>query len=210
MKLIAFVAYVFMRSLHASLRMRHVRAEHLIDTPQSIIAFWHCHLLLMLHTKWHGPSAVMISQSKDGEYIARVFDWYGVESVRGSSTRGGAKALREIIREARAGKNIVFTPDGPKGPPRVVKEGLVAAAMATGLPIVPIAFAAKKKKLLRSWDRMVIPIPFSRALFLYGEPIVVPRDGAMEEWRRTIETRMNALADDAENMFDALWMEGRR
>jgi lysophospholipid acyltransferase (LPLAT)-like uncharacterized protein len=125
--------------------MRHVRAENLVDTPQSIIAFWHCHLILMLHTKWHGAATVMISQSKDGEYIARVFDWYGVGSVRGSSTRGGAKALREIIREARAGKNIVFTPDGPKGPPRVVKEGLIAAAMATGLPVVPIAFAAKKK-----------------------------------------------------------------
>ena len=145
MKFIAFIASLLMRSLHASLRMRHVHAENLIDTPQSIIAFWHCHLLLMLHAKWHGPCAVMISQSKDGEYIARVFEWYGVTAVRGSSTRGGAKALREIIREARAGKNIVFTPDGPKGPARVVKEGLVAAAMATGLPIVPIAFAAKKK-----------------------------------------------------------------
>jgi len=145
MKFIAFVASLFIRGLHATLRLRHVRAEHITNTPQSIIAFWHCHLLLMLHTKWHGQATVMISQSKDGEYIARVFDWYGVESVRGSSTRGGAKALRELIREARAGKNIVFTPDGPKGPARVVKDGMVAAAMATGLPIVPIAFAAKKK-----------------------------------------------------------------
>ena len=145
MKFIALIASLLMRGLHATLRMRHVHAEHLVDTPQSIIAFWHCHLLLMLHTKWHGSATVIISQSKDGEYIARVFDWYGVDSVRGSSTRGGAKALREIIREARAGKTIVFTPDGPKGPPRIVKEGVIAAAKATGLPIVPIAFAAKKK-----------------------------------------------------------------
>ena len=144
-KFIAFIASLLMRGLHATLRMRHVHAEHLVGTPQSLIAFWHCHLLLMLHSKWHGRATVMISQSKDGEYIARVFDWYGVESVRGSSTRGGAAALREIIREARAGKNIVFTPDGPKGPPRVVKEGMIMAARATGLPVVPIAFAAKKK-----------------------------------------------------------------
>jgi lysophospholipid acyltransferase (LPLAT)-like uncharacterized protein len=146
MRFIAFIAYLFMRGLHASLRMRHVHAKNLTETPQSLIAFWHCHLLLMLHTKWHGPSTVMISQSKDGEYIARVFEWYGVGSVRGSSTRGGAKALRELIREARAGKNIVFTPDGPKGPARIVKDGMVLAARATGLPIVPIAFAAKKKR----------------------------------------------------------------
>ena len=145
MKFIAFVASLFMRGLHATLRIRHVHAENLTETPQSIIAFWHCHLLLMLHTKWHGHPTVIISQSKDGEYIARVFDWYGVDSVRGSSTRGGAKALRDMIREARAGKSLVFTPDGPKGPARVVKEGIVLAAAATGLPIVPIAFAAKKK-----------------------------------------------------------------
>jgi len=145
MRLIAFVASLFIRGLHATLRIRHVHAENLTARPQSIIAFWHRHLLLMLHSKFQRPTTVMISQSKDGEYIARVFEWYGVEAVRGSSTRGGAKAFRELIREAREGKTIVFTPDGPKGPARVVKEGLVAAAKATGLPVVPIAFAAKKK-----------------------------------------------------------------
>jgi hypothetical protein len=145
MKFVAFLASVFIRSLYATLRVRHVRVQNLTDAPQWIIAFWHCHLLLMLHTKWHGRPTVIISQSKDGEYIARVFDWYGVESVRGSSTRGGAKALRDMIRVARAGGNLVITPDGPKGPARVVKEGIVLAAAATGLPIVPIAFAAKKK-----------------------------------------------------------------
>lgn len=133
------------RGLHATLRVRHVHVENLTGQKQYIIAFWHAHLLLMLHSKYRQPIVVMISQSKDGEYIARVFDHYGVESARGSSTRGGTGALREMIRDARAGKNIVFTPDGPKGPNRIVKPGLVLAAQATGLPIVPIAFAAKKK-----------------------------------------------------------------
>ena len=133
------------RALHATLRVRHVNVENLTNEKQYIIAFWHAHLLLMLHTKWRGPVVVMISRSKDGEYIARVFDHYGVESARGSSTRGGPAALRELIRAARAGKNLVFTPDGPKGPNRIAKEGVVMAAQATGLPIVPIAFAAKKK-----------------------------------------------------------------
>ena len=145
MKFVGFVGSLFIRALHATLRLRHVRVRNMTGLPQYIIAFWHCHLLLMLHTKYRRPATVIISQSKDGEYIARVFDWYGVGSVRGSSTRGGSAALREMIREARAGTNIVFTPDGPKGPPRVVKEGVVSAAKVTGLPIVPIAFAAKKK-----------------------------------------------------------------
>ena len=133
------------RALHATLRVRHVNVQNLTEQKQYIIAFWHAHLLLMLHSKYRRPIVVMISQSKDGEYIARVFDHYGVKSARGSSTRGGTAALREMIRAGREGSNIVFTPDGPKGPNRVVKDGLVVAAQATGLPIVPIAFAAKKK-----------------------------------------------------------------
>ncbi len=144
-KLIAFAGSLFIRALRATLRIRHVRVKNVTSLPQYIIAFWHCHLLLMLHAKYRRPITVIISRSKDGEYIARVFDWYGVESARGSSSRGGSLALREMIREARAGKNIAFTPDGPRGPARSVKEGLVVAAKATGLPIVPIAFAAKKK-----------------------------------------------------------------
>jgi hypothetical protein len=145
MKVIAFLGSLFIRALHATLRVRHVRAEYIEGTPQYVLAFWHAHLLLMLHSRYRRPITVMISQSKDGEYIARVFDWYGVESARGSSTRGGSAALREMIRAARAGRNIVFTPDGPKGPARVAKDGLIVAAQATGLPIVPVAFAAKKK-----------------------------------------------------------------
>ena len=205
MKLLAFIGSLFIRALHATLRVRHVRVENLEREPQSIIAFWHAHLLLMLHSRYRRPIDVMISRSKDGEIIARVFDWYGVGSVRGSSSRGGSSALREMIRAARGGKNIVFTPDGPRGPARVAQEGVVYAAQATGLPIVPIAFAAKKKKLLRSWDRMVVPIPFTRALFLYGEPIRIPRGGEIEEWRDKVERALNGLSDEAETKFDALW-----
>lgn len=145
MRLIAFLASLFIRALNATLRVRHVRAENIDGTPQYILAFWHAHLLLMLHSRFRRPIHVMISRSKDGEYIARVFDWYGVSAARGSSTRGGGAALRELVREARDGKNIAFTPDGPKGPARILKVGVVVAAQMTGLPIVPVAFAAQKK-----------------------------------------------------------------
>ena len=145
MRLVAFLGSLLIRGIHATLRVRHVRVENIETPKQYVMAFWHAHLLLMLHSRYRRPISVMISRSKDGEYIARVFDHYGVESARGSSTRGGSAALREMIRAARAGHNIVFTPDGPKGPARVAKEGVVVAAQATGLPIVPVAFAAKKK-----------------------------------------------------------------
>ena len=145
MKFVSLVASLFIRALYATLRVKHIRVENIEQTPQYILAFWHSHLLLMLHSRYRKPIAVMISRSKDGEYIARVFDWYGVDAARGSSTRGGGAALRELLREARAGKNLVFTPDGPKGPARIAKDGVVYAAKMSGLPIVPIAFAAKKK-----------------------------------------------------------------
>jgi lysophospholipid acyltransferase (LPLAT)-like uncharacterized protein len=143
--LIPFLGALLIKGLYATLRVRHVRSEKLSSLKQSIIAFWHAHLLLMLRSRYRKPVLVLISQSRDGELIAGTFKYFGVTSARGSSTRGSTGALREMIRSARAGTNIAFTPDGPKGPPRIAKDGVVYAAQATGLPIVPIAFAAKKK-----------------------------------------------------------------
>src|SRR5688572_18531020 len=145
MKLLSLISALFIRTLYATLRVRHVREENISGTPRHILAFWHEHLLLMLHARYRRPILALISQSKDGEYIASVFGYYRVEAARGSSTRGGEAALRELLRQARAGKNMAFTPDGPKGPARIAKDGVIYAAKLSGLPILPIAFAAKKK-----------------------------------------------------------------
>jgi lysophospholipid acyltransferase (LPLAT)-like uncharacterized protein len=177
------IGALFLRALHATLRVRHAGVENLSSLPQYIFAFWHDHLLLMLHARYRKPITVLISQSKDGEIMARIFDYYDVESARGSSTRGGSGALREMIRAARQGKNIVFTPDGPKGPRRIAKEGVVVAAQATGLPIAPIAFAAKKKSC---WGRGIgwssrIPSParsFSTASRSSCRVMATSRSGA--------------------------------
>jgi lysophospholipid acyltransferase (LPLAT)-like uncharacterized protein len=143
--ILSFLGAQLIRLLRATLRVRHIRAENVERLPQYVIAFWHDHLLLMLHARYRKPIVVLSSRSRDGDLMVRLYAWYGVQSVRGSSTRGATGALRGIIRAARGGSNIVFTPDGPRGPARVAKDGVVFAARATGLPIVPIAFAAKKK-----------------------------------------------------------------
>ncbi|HYI09693.1 MAG TPA: DUF374 domain-containing protein [Thermoanaerobaculia bacterium] len=143
----SFLISLFVRVLHATLRVRHVHPENITGTPQYILSFWHAHLLLMLHSKFRRPIAVISSRSKDGQISASTFRWFDVEVVRGSSTRGGTAALRQLVRLARDGRNIVFTPDGSKGPARVAKDGVVYAAKTTGLPIIPIAFAAKKKSI---------------------------------------------------------------
>jgi lysophospholipid acyltransferase (LPLAT)-like uncharacterized protein len=145
MKVLSFLGYLFIRALHATLRVRHVNKENLDDQPRYILAFWHRHVLLSLHSRWRKPTTAIISRSKDGELVSRVLHLYGAETARGSSTRGGEVALREILRDIRAGKNIAFTPDGPKGPAGIVKDGVIYVAKVSGLPIVPFAFAAKKK-----------------------------------------------------------------
>jgi len=144
-KLLSFLGYLFLRALHATMRVRHVNAENLDNTPRYILAFWHRHILLSLHARWRPPTTAIISRSKDGEIVSGVLRWYGAETARGSSTRGGEVALREILRAIRDGKNIAFTPDGPKGPSQIVKEGVIYVAKVSGLPIVPFAIAAKKK-----------------------------------------------------------------
>lgn len=144
-RVLAFLSAAFVRLLYATLRVRHIDVEKIERLPKYVLAFWHEHLIMMLHARYRRPIRVMVSRSRDGELIASAISHYDAEVARGSTTRGGMAALRELIRAARSGSNIVFTPDGPKGPRRIAKEGIVLAAQATGLPIMPVAFSAKKK-----------------------------------------------------------------
>lgn len=144
-KLLYLIAPLMVRAINTFPRREHIHAERLEALPQYILTFWHMHLLTMLYSRFRRPIHVMSSQSKDGEISAHVFRWYRVGVVRGSSSKGASAALREFVRKAKAGSNLVFTPDGPRGPARVAKPGVIFAAQMSGLPIVPVAFAAKKK-----------------------------------------------------------------
>src|SRR5690606_36321336 len=114
--------------------------------------------------------------------MVRVLWRLGVRASRGSSSRGGAAGLRDLIRQARAGWDLGFTPDGPRGPARVVQPGIVHAAAATGLPVIPVALAAHRQRELRTWDRTVVPLPLSRVEIVYGPALTVPRDAEPAEW----------------------------
>jgi hypothetical protein len=148
------IGAAIIRELGRSMRMDsqgHEQVDALYRQGRHIIlAFWHAQQL-MIPTGYRGTGAnVLISQHQDGEIIARIVARFGHSPVRGSSTRGGALALRELIRLGRSGADLVVTPDGPKGPPQVAKLGVVQLAKATGLPIVPLAFGCSKKKSLRA------------------------------------------------------------
>lgn len=188
MIVVSFLSAIFIHLLHATLRVRHVRPGNLAAVPQYILTFWHAHLMLMLHSRFGQPISVMSSRSRDGSIIAGVFRYYGVGVARGSSTRGGSAVLREMIRRARNGSNIVFTPDGPTGPARMAKDGVIFAAQATGLPVFPIAFTAKKKSY---WPRGIAwsfrirshgPSTFTASPFTFPA-MATSRSGA-PEWSR--------------------------
>jgi hypothetical protein len=142
-----------------------------------------------------GRIAILISEHRDGEHIARTMERFGHGAVRGSTTSGGAAALRGAVRMAERGYDLGFTPDGPRGPRHKAQMGVVAAARLTGLPIVPVGFAAKPARRLGSWDGFVVPWPFARGVFVYGEPVSVDREARgdrLEEARLQVES---SLAD---------------
>ncbi len=169
-----------------------------------IIPFWHQRLLMMPFLRHSGRVGMMISQHRDGEFIARAVKQFGVDSVRGSTTRGGFSALRGMVRLFRSGANLAITPDGPQGPKHVVQIGVIELARQTGAPILPVTYSASRKKVLSSWDNFILPFPFCKVAYLWGEPLFVPRDAdkdRMEECRRLLQERMTQITDEADRVF---------
>ena len=174
--------------------------------PSGIYAFWHSHQLSMA---WHcrrTRAAILISYSRDGEYIARIVASLGYYVVRGSSSRRGAAGLKELISLAAKGRTTVITPDGPRGPRHSVKPGVLALAQKAGYPIVPVALGLSKYWELPSWDRFRIPKPFSRGYYCWGEPLSVPADAdeaKLQELADELQQRLIALEEHADRIAAA-------
>jgi lysophospholipid acyltransferase (LPLAT)-like uncharacterized protein len=149
-----------------------------------IFVFWHGQLLPLVHYHRHERIVVLVSQHGDGEYISRIIRRNGFGTVRGSSTRGGIRGLRQLVRAARSGRDLAITPDGPRGPRGVFKPGALAAAQLTGLPLIPLAVGASSGWRLRSWDGFLVPKPLATVRIGYLPPRFVPRDARRQELER--------------------------
>jgi lysophospholipid acyltransferase (LPLAT)-like uncharacterized protein len=166
-----------------------------------ILAFWHGRLLMMPKAWRKGaPIHMLISQHRDGQLIARTVAHFGIQTAEGSSTRGGTGALRVMLKALKAGEYVGITPDGPRGPRMRASEGIVAVARMSGCPIIPATYSARPRKLLRSWDRFLVPRPFGTGVFVWGEPIFVGKEDDPELSRRQVEAAMNALAAEADRL----------
>jgi len=168
-----------------------------------IYAFWHARLLMMPHLAcgdW--PGYMLISEHRDGGFIADTMRLLGIPVLRGSSTRGGARALRRMVRAVREeGCHLAITPDGPRGPREVVKDGVVYLARATGLPVVPVCYATSRCWRAGSWDRFYIPQPFSSGVFVFGEPVAVRRDEDLADARQRVQQAMDQAQQRADGWF---------
>lgn len=192
------------RALAALVEIRHHDESQIRGMEASgepfILAFWHRHLVLMRYAYRGRRMHVLVSRSWDGELTARTLEHLGIGTVRGSSSQGGAVALREIVRKARQRSDLAFTPDGPRGPLRVVQPGVVVAAAMTGLPVIPVAIAASHATLLRSWDRMVVPRPGSRVEIVYGAALRFARDTPVEHGVDRLGVALHALEERADEL----------
>ena len=212
--LLPYVGLLFVRLLSATYRVRLIGLENeqpILDAGGGLIyASWHqrfsAGITLFARRK---PIAIMISQSRDGALIARIVGLLGWRPVRGSSSRGGKEALSQLKQLAGSGYRIGHIVDGPKGPPGIVKAGLLTMAQFTGLPIIPTITSAQRKWVFKSWDRFMIPKPFSKVIISFGKGITIPAtlDGdAFEAQRALVEDRLRDLYEET----DRIWLERER
>jgi lysophospholipid acyltransferase (LPLAT)-like uncharacterized protein len=195
------------RGLGASLRVREFRAPALDALWRGgrpvIYAVWHGRILMLPYLYGRRRRVhVLTSHSRDGEILSRFVQGFGIRVVRGSSSRGGARALLALARLVREeGAEILVVPDGPRGPRHVAQPGAVLLAKVTGAPVVPVGFGATPSTVLRSWDAFLVPHPFAQAVVVFGNPIVVPHDAdrdLVETKRRELEAALREITAAAD------------
>jgi len=173
-------------------------AELALSGRGCVYVTWHQRLLNLFFLKYRRPVTIMISRSKDGDLVATVAEKLGFGTVRGSSSRGGATAMFQLIDKMREipATSAGMLGDGPRGPARKLKLGTLKIAQGAGVPIIPFAYSAKRHKLFASWDRFMMPFPFSPLVVCFGDPIYIPLAAAndeMETLRFQVENTLNDL-----------------
>jgi lysophospholipid acyltransferase (LPLAT)-like uncharacterized protein len=204
---LCFAIQLYIRFVYATNRWTEEGAEHprrLCDAGRPLVgAFWHGRMM-MIPVAWRrrAPLHMLISSHRDGRIIAGAVAYFGIQSIAGSTRRGGSAALRALVKQLAAGDCVAITPDGPAGPAMVASSGIVNVARLAGAPIQPVVFATSRRRVLRTWDKMHLALPFGRGIILWGEPIEIERDldeVGIERTRQLVEARLRDLTALADN-----------
>lgn len=169
--------------------------------PRYAYAIWHENILLPAGTMAHPDLAALVSKHADGEILAALFEANGMATVRGSTNRGGVEVVRQLVNGTVGRRHLSITPDGPRGPRRVVQLGIVYIASRTGMQVVPVGVGYHNPWRAKSWDRFAVPKPCTRARMILGEPIKVPaglRTEGLETYRQLVQADMDRLSAAAE------------
>lgn len=212
--LIPLLAWLLIKfiGITQKLEVRNLKAvEDIFNQKGNVIfAFWHNRFMLIpyLYRRLFGDreSVTLISQSRDGEYLVQGLKYFRTDVVRGSSSRGGSEALKKLVNEIREGKDCAITPDGPRGPRYVVQGGTATLAILSKTPIIPVSYSSSRKKILNSWDRTIITLPFGKTVLIFGDPIYPYIDGRktdMEKLRRRIEDEMIKITEQSKQLVEA-------
>ena len=207
-KTIGWAGKRFVDLLFATTRIDSVGFEavrSMFNSRRMIVAFWHSRILLISYLHQGLNGAIMVSPSQDGEIIARIIQRQGHEAIRGSSSKDGRRALAMLVKSLKEKvRPAVIIPDGPQGPRYKARPGVISLAKKTGYPIVPISYSAKKIKTFASWDRFILPYPFTRCRIVYGNPVLVSQDAdreTEEKCRQVLETELCRITIEADRHF---------
>jgi hypothetical protein len=170
----------------------------------AIGAFWHGRLFMMPIVYKGKKLSFLVSPHRDGQVVGKALKRFGFHAILGSSRRKGFSGFKQMVKAH--GSDVAIVPDGPRGPRHRVQIGVIELARLTGRAIVPLTFSASKRKIFNSWDQFLLPYPFSKGVFIWGEPIEVDQNGDrahLEEKRILLERRLNELTERADHYFDA-------
>jgi len=201
-----YIAYFIITILSLTLKIKKINENIVEDLKKNnkkiIYVFWHGQQFLLVYTNRNKNIAILTSLSKDGDIQTKILSKFGYYCIRGSSSKGGVLGLREMIRAMRKGHDCAFAIDGPKGPIYKPKPGAVLLSKITEALILPVACSIKNAIIFdRAWDKYILPYPFSKALIIYGDPIMVKKDDDINLKLKEIEDNLNLLTVKANNYF---------
>jgi len=195
---------IFRKTFKLKVIREEIIDEFLSGDKKFILVFWHGKMLLpVIYHEAMGFSA-LVSQHSDGEIIARIMGKLGYRLIRGSSTRGGSKAFREMLKLLGNNGKIMITPDGPRGPLNKVKMGTVVLAKMAETPVIPVSFSCNKKKVIKSWDKFNFIKPFSKVVMAYAPPVTVEKKSSKKELEnkmREVEDKLISLDNETEKIL---------
>lgn len=193
----------YFRTLRVHMTYEVPEYHHALTKQNCIYCAWHENMFLWSYIGAYDGAHVLVSESRDGDYVGHVLEDLGFRTFRGSSTRGAVRALRQMVRSGDK-THVAITPDGPRGPRQHFQQGAVYLASRTGMPLVPVAFAYDRPWRFHSWDRLAMPRPFSRAVCYGGAPIEVPRNSkadGLAHYQQLATDAMHRATEQAEQLL---------